>query len=143
MSDPDASKTTAGRQATKRAGSSKSKSTTVGRAAGALSLPQASQDEVCASYLKAIGDPLRMRIVRTLQRGPMNVSEISELVEQDIGLVSHHLRVLYHANVIASRREGKFIFYSLNDQWRSSAASDRPGLLDFGCCQFDLGGSSE
>lgn len=80
-----------------------------------------------------------MKIVRALQNGPLNVTDIAELVDQEIGLVSHHLRVLYHAKVIASRREGKFIFYSLNEQWRSNSRSSRPGLLDFGCCQLDVG----
>ncbi len=139
VSKTDSKKSTASRRAAPASKAAKAAPVTK------HSLPQAgpvqpnNQDEVCATYLKAIGDPLRMKIVRVLQNGPLNVSEITELVDQEIGLVSHHLRVLYHAKVIASRREGKFIFYSLNEQWRSKSKSTRPGLLDFGCCQLDVG----
>lgn len=139
MSKTDSKKTTTSRTASKSSRAAKPASASKASLPSSPALPQSNQDEVCATYLKAIGDPLRMKIVRSLQNGPLNVTDIAEMVEQEIGLVSHHLRVLYHAKVIASRREGKFIFYSLNEQWRAPDAAGRPGLLDFGCCQFDIG----
>ncbi|MCO8121697.1 metalloregulator ArsR/SmtB family transcription factor [Stieleria sp. TO1_6] len=95
----------------------------------------------CAAYLKAVGDPLRMRIVRSLQVGPLSVSDLSELLEQEIGTVSHHLRVLFHADVVQTRREGKFIYYSLSEHLLASGRRRKPNVLDFGCCRLDVGQS--
>jgi DNA-binding transcriptional ArsR family regulator len=102
------------------------------------------EEQQCAAYLKAVGDPLRIRIVRSLQVGPLSVSDIAELLGQEIGAVSHHLRVLYHADIVNTRREGKFIYYSLNDHLRGKAGKrPRKGVLDFGCCRLDVGEGSD
>jgi DNA-binding transcriptional ArsR family regulator len=96
-------------------------------------------DTRCAAYLKAVGDPLRIRIVRALQAGPLSVSDIAELLDQEIGVVSHHLRVLYHAEIVQTRRDGKFIYYSLSDHLFSSGKRQNHAVLDFGCCRLDVG----
>src|SRR6056297_2396098 len=70
-------------------------------------------DEACATYLKAVADPTRLAIIRALQVGPLSVSDIAELLEHEMGVVSHHLRVLYHADIVQTRRDGKYIYYSL------------------------------
>ncbi len=50
---------------------------------------------VCATYLKALGDPVRLQIVGALQSGPMSVSDLVLLLELEMANVSHHLRVLF------------------------------------------------
>ncbi len=94
------------------------------------------QTEQCAVYLKALGDPIRLQIVRGLQAGPLSVSDLAELLELEITNVSHHLRVLYHSQLVTTERQGRFIYYRLNTSFlrqRSVASS-----LDFGCCKFEL-----
>ncbi|WDQ17652.1 ArsR/SmtB family transcription factor [Rhodopirellula sp. P2] len=93
----------------------------------------------CAVYLKALGDPLRLQIVRALQTGPLSVSDLSILVEQEIGTVSHHLRVLFHADLVQTQREGKFIFYSLKDGLLAGRGKAKQSALNLGCCQLDMG----
>lgn len=94
-------------------------------------------DTQCATYLKAVADPLRIRIIRALQHGPLSVSDLVELTEQEINVVSHHLRVLYHAGLVATRREGKFIYYSLSEDLFAAKRS-KSGLLDLGCCRLEI-----
>ncbi|MFI4875402.1 MAG: ArsR/SmtB family transcription factor [Blastopirellula sp. JB062] len=91
--------------------------------------------DVCASYLKGLADPIRLQILRALQEGPLSVSDIALLLELEIANVSHHLRVLYHAQIVTTHKEGKFVYYDLNPIFLKSKAANS---LDFGCCKFDL-----
>lgn len=91
---------------------------------------------VCAVYFKALGDPVRLRIVRALQSGPLTVSDLVELLELGMANVSHHLRVLYHADIVTTERDGKYIYYALNQEFLKSRSAAK--YLDFGCCRIDL-----
>jgi len=93
--------------------------------------------DVCANYLKALGDPCRLKIVRALQGGPMSVSDLAMLLESEVPNVSHHLRVLFHAGLVKTERDGRFIYYELNRELFASGRLKRS--LDFGCCKLDLG----
>lgn len=104
-----------------------------------ISHPDPPDDEVCAAYLKAVADPMRLRIIRALQVGELSVSDIAEVLEHELSIVSHHLRVLYHANIVQTRREGKFIYYSLNDRILHSTERKNESVLDFGCCRLEVG----
>jgi len=95
-----------------------------------------SEPELCASYLKALADPVRLQIVRALQTGPMSVSDLVVLLELEMANVSHHLRVLYHADLVTTQREGKFIYYAVNKEFLKSRSVAKS--LDFGCCKIDL-----
>lgn len=90
----------------------------------------------CASYLKALADPIRLQIVRALQSGPMSVSDLSMLLDLEMANVSHHLRVMFHADLVGTERDGKFIYYHLNKEFLGSSAATKS--LDFGCCKIDL-----
>jgi len=91
----------------------------------------------CAKYMKALGDPIRLQMIRALQSGPKSVSDISELLELELQNVSHHLRVLLHAGLVSNERDGKFIYYSLSPDVMKHRA-ESAGMLDFGCCKLDL-----
>ncbi|MCA9130451.1 MAG: helix-turn-helix transcriptional regulator [Planctomycetales bacterium] len=92
----------------------------------------------CATYLKGLADTVRLQIVRALQSGPLSVSDLAELLELDLANVSHHLRVLYHADIVTNQRDGKYIYYTLNIGFLRSHAASKS--LDFGCCSIDLRG---
>ncbi|OYP31176.1 ArsR/SmtB family transcription factor [Rhodopirellula sp. MGV] len=96
------------------------------------------EDVQCAAYLKAVADPLRLKVIRALQVGPLAVSDIAELLGQEVGTVSHHLRVLFHANIVQTRREGKYIYYSLSDEILDAKKRKSDAVLDFGCCRLDV-----
>jgi len=90
----------------------------------------------CANYLKALGDPIRLRIVKALRNGPLSVSDLAEFLELDIQKVSHHLRVLFHADLLAIQRQGKYRYYELNSTFLKNRHSMKS--LDLGCCTIGL-----
>lgn len=92
--------------------------------------------ELCVIYLKALADPIRLKIVRELQGSPLTVSDLTELLEMDMAKVSHHLRVLFHADLVTIQKEGKFSYYQLNQEFLKQRSV--PKSLDFGCCKLDL-----
>ncbi|MYM63651.1 metalloregulator ArsR/SmtB family transcription factor [Pseudomaricurvus sp. HS19] len=81
--------------------------------------PFASSD--LAALLKAAGDPLRLEILRLLARDSFGVMELSRIFDIKQSGMSHHLKVLSNAGLVASRREGNSIFYR-----RALPATDSP-----------------
>jgi DNA-binding transcriptional ArsR family regulator len=99
------------------------------------------QSKKCARLLKALADPYRLKIVQCLQAGPKNVSELAELLAEEMANVSHHLSVLRHAGLVRDEKRGKFIVYSLHpDVFRPAEAGGTADALDLGCCRIELGG---
>ncbi len=64
-----------------------------------------------AATLKAAGDPLRLEILRLLARDSFGVMELSRIFATKQSGMSHHLKVLANAGLVATRREGNSIFY--------------------------------
>lgn len=69
-----------------------------------------------ASFFKVVGDETRMKILCTLAQQELCVNDIAEAVEMTKSAVSHQLRLLKEEGLVKSRRGGKNIFYSLDDQ---------------------------
>ncbi|MBQ7874130.1 MAG: winged helix-turn-helix transcriptional regulator [Oscillospiraceae bacterium] len=68
-----------------------------------------------AEFFKVVGDPTRIRILAALSEGEMCVCCLCDLLEMTQSAVSHQLSVLKAARLIKNRREGKQIYYSLDD----------------------------
>ncbi|EOK48175.1 ArsR family transcriptional regulator [Enterococcus faecalis EnGen0062] len=64
---------------------------------------------------KVLSDPTRLRILLLLKEGEHNVTEISEQLGMEQSAVSHQLKLLRDSRVVKARREGKMIFYTLDD----------------------------
>jgi len=75
-----------------------------------------------ASLCKASADPLRLQILRVLCKDSFGVSELCALFDIRQPALSHHLKVLAGAGLVATRREGNSIFY------RRSELGQRPEL---------------
>jgi DNA-binding transcriptional ArsR family regulator len=95
------------------------------------------QAEFCAERLKALADPMRLRIVRLLRYGEMAVSDIAEFLDAEIVSVSHHLQILKHADLITSRREGRYIYYRLGEDLLKAKRAGTQ-FLDLGCCRIEV-----
>lgn len=67
-----------------------------------------------AALNKALGDVLRLQIVRVLAQDAYGVLELCRIFDYRQSAISHHLKVLAEANLVAKRREGNSIFYSRN-----------------------------
>jgi DNA-binding transcriptional ArsR family regulator len=92
------------------------------------------QFEACADRLKALAEPTRLRILQTLFSGPRDVSGLSEMLDQEIVTVSHHLGVLRRIGILQTDRQGKRIVYSIAPE----VGLKNSKRLNLGCCQFDL-----
>ena len=64
--------------------------------------------------LLALSDPTRREILKLLRRGARTVGEINERFDISPPAISRHLLVLRDAELVRCRREGKFIYYSLD-----------------------------
>ena len=69
-----------------------------------------------ASFFKVVGDETRMKILCTIAENELCVNDIAQNVEMTKSAVSHQLKLLKTEGLVKSRREGKNIFYSLDDQ---------------------------
>ncbi|MBQ7505509.1 MAG: helix-turn-helix transcriptional regulator [Ruminococcus sp.] len=68
-----------------------------------------------ADLFKVFGDSTRLRIMYTLFDGENSVGEIAEALNMEQSTISHQLRVLRTNKLVKIRREGKQIYYSLDD----------------------------
>lgn len=69
-----------------------------------------------ADLFKVLGNPTRIRIVQQLLNKEMCVTDIAEAMGMGQSAISHQLRVLRQARLVAFRKEGKTVYYSLNDE---------------------------
>ena len=69
-----------------------------------------------AAFFKVRGDETRMKILCTIADSEVCVNDIAEAVDMTKSAVSHQLKLLKDDDLVKSRREGKNIFYSLDDQ---------------------------
>ena len=69
-----------------------------------------------AAFFKVVGDESRMKIICAISDGEMFVNDIAESIGMTKSAVSHQLKLLKDEGLVKSRREGKNIFFSLDDQ---------------------------
>ena len=63
---------------------------------------------------KALADPTRREILKLLRRGEMSAGELGDHFGISKPSMSHHFAVLKQADLVAARRAGQQIYYSLN-----------------------------
>lgn len=73
--------------------------------------PVGISEETLASFCKAAGDALRLNILRALSNDSFGVLELAHIFSTGQSGISHHLKVLAQAGLVATRREGNAIFY--------------------------------
>lgn len=78
-------------------------------------MPPVEQLQELASLFKALGDATRVRILAALAAGELCVCDLSAVLDMSQSAISHQLRLLRAAKLVRFRREGKNVFYSLDD----------------------------
>lgn len=74
--------------------------------------------ERTAEALRLLADPVRVRIVSALHAaGELCVGDLALVLDVTDSSVSHALRLLRTAGVVANRRDGRVIYYRLTDEW--------------------------
>lgn len=69
-----------------------------------------------AELFKVFGDSTRIRILYALFESELCVGDIAQLLNLSQSAVSHQLKLLKDAKLVKFRREGKIIFYALDDE---------------------------
>lgn len=68
-----------------------------------------------AEFFKVFGDSTRIKIIYALFQTEMCVCDIAELLDMSQSAISHQLRTLKNHSVVKYRREGRVVYYSLDD----------------------------
>ncbi len=69
-----------------------------------------------ADTFKALSDPTRVRIISALLHTELCVGDLAACLGMSASAISHQLRLLRDMRLVRSRREGKHIFYALDDE---------------------------
>ena len=69
-----------------------------------------------AELFKVFGDSTRIKILWALNEAEMCVCDIAYLLNMTQSAISHQLRVLKQSRLVVPRKEGKIVFYSLDDE---------------------------
>lgn len=78
-------------------------------------LPDIEHLESLSMFYRVFGDLTRAKILSALAIHEMCVCDIATLFSMTKSAISHQLRTLREANLVKSRRDGKEVFYSLDD----------------------------
>ena len=71
--------------------------------------------EELSNLFKSMADPTRVRILNILLNTEACVCDIAALTNMTQSAISHQLRVLKLARIVKSRKDGKVVYYSLDD----------------------------
>ncbi len=89
-------------------------------------LPSKQDIDGMAEIFKALSDPSRLKIVTALLLNEHCVCDLAVICHQSDSAVSHQLRILRGLRIVKNRREGKNVYYSLDDDHVIS-------LIEMGC----------
>jgi ArsR family transcriptional regulator len=71
--------------------------------------------DLMAEKFRMLADPSRLAILRSLMDGERNVSQVVEETGRNQANVSKHLKMLAEAGLVARRKEGLQVFYTIDD----------------------------
>ena len=94
-------------------------------------MPSAEEIDDLAELFKAFAEPSRLKILFSLCEAEVCVCDLAQSLNMTQSAVSHQLKILKQAKLIASRRDGKSIFYSLaDDHVRTMIAQGMEHILE-------------
>lgn len=69
-----------------------------------------------SELFKVLGDETRTRILYLLAQGELCTCDLAGILEMSLPAVSHHLRLLRMTRLVKHRRDGKNVYYALDDE---------------------------
>ena len=97
--------------------------------------------ERTARVFHALSEPTRLRLVDLLRGGERCVCELTEAMETGQSRLSFHLKALKDAGIVQDRREGRWVYYGLNQERVEEVAAvltdcctSAKAWLKPGCC---------
>ncbi len=79
-------------------------------------LPKEEEMYDLAEFFKVLGDSTRIKILFTLYKEPLCVCDIANVLGMSQSAISHQLRVLKQGRVVKHRKDGRTVYYSLDDE---------------------------
>ena len=79
-------------------------------------MPDTSSIEQLADFYKVMGDTTRLKLLMALETGEFCASDLANVSQMTRSAVSHHLKTLKSNKLVKSRKEGKTVYYSLDDE---------------------------
>jgi DNA-binding transcriptional ArsR family regulator len=77
--------------------------------------PTVAATEIRSRFFRVLGDPKRLQILEFLLDGEKSVGDIVDHLQASQGRVSNHLSCLRWCGFVATRRDGKYVYYRLAD----------------------------
>ena len=86
-------------------------------------------DEDQARFLKCIGEPTRLQILKLVARGERCVGELASVLSKEQSLISHHLKALKQCNIVKERQKAQKVYYKLMDARLARLIVDSEALV--------------
>ena len=82
-----------------------------------------------ARFLRCIGEPTRLQILKLLAKSERCVGELACVLNKEQSLISHHLRALKECNIVRERQEAQKVYYKLTDSRLARLIIDCEALM--------------
>ena len=79
-------------------------------------MPDDKELDALSAFFKMMGDPTRIKMMCVMAQGEMCVQDIASALDMTKSAISHQLSGLKENKIVKSRREGKNVFYSIDDE---------------------------
>lgn len=79
-------------------------------------LPEDEAIKELSSFFDAFGDPTRLKILLALKEEELCTCDLSNITGLSVSAISHQLRILKDRKIVNYRRDGKNVFYRLEDE---------------------------
>jgi len=86
-------------------------------------------EENQARFLKCIGEPTRLQILKLLVESERCVGELASVLNKEQSLISHHLRALKECNIVEDKQEAQKVYYKLRDVRLARLVIDSEALM--------------
>ena len=91
-----------------------------------------------ARFMRCIGEPTRLQILKLLTDGERCVGEIAQVLNREQSSVSHHLRAMKECNIVTARQQTQNIYYKLTDTRLAKLIIDSESLMkELSLCQSE------
>ena len=78
-------------------------------------IPLDEETQDLSEFFKVFSDPTRLKILSILEKKELCVHIIADVIDMQQTAVSHQLKILRQSRLVKYRKEGKHVYYSLND----------------------------
>jgi DNA-binding transcriptional ArsR family regulator len=94
-------------------------------------------EEQQSRFLKCIGEPTRLQILKLLAKGERCVGDIVTVLKKEQSLISHHLRALKECNIVTDRQEAQKIYYRITDDRLARLVLESEALMkELSLCNY-------